>query len=229
MNKILDQQKAESEGQTKSYSPLSSLFKALTLSGLLLGTSAAGIYFYSSSNISILPQHDTPLSQEQNAVILQAFNASPPMQLSLVPQKDITTAVQNMQLSPEAKQTLAADIGNATMAANVNATNPQAAANSAAAPEEEHLKLAWITLWDTDVEDGDVVRIDSQGYSRTVVLKKAPLTIAVPIPASGVVKVTGITDGDGGGITVGLASGSSKAVFPIMSVGQVLGLKVKVN
>ncbi len=87
----------------------------------------------------------------------------------------------------------------------------------------------WITLWDTDVEDGDIVRIESQGYSRTVKLTKKGDTFAVPIPASGVIRITGISDGDGGGITVGLASGGAKAVFPIMSEGQMLGLRVKVN
>ena len=56
-----------------------------------------------------------------------------------------------------------------------------------------------------------------------------PVTFAIPIPVSGNINITGIQDGEGGGITVGLASGESKTVFPIMSVGQVLGLRVKVN
>ena len=94
------------------------------------------------------------------------------------------------------------------------------------ASRETPLRLAWITLWDTDVQDGDVVRIDSGGYSRTVTLTKRGETFAVPIPASGLITVSGIKDGDGGGITVGLASGADKAVFPIMSVGQSLGLRV---
>jgi hypothetical protein len=91
------------------------------------------------------------------------------------------------------------------------------------------VRLAWISLWDTDVEDGDTVRIDSYCYSRTVVLKKQPVTFAIPVPESGVINVTGVSDGDGGGITVGLASGPSRAIFPIMSPGQLLGLRIKVN
>jgi hypothetical protein len=91
------------------------------------------------------------------------------------------------------------------------------------------MKLVWITLWDTDAEDGDAIRIDSQGYSRTVILTKQPVTFAIPVPVSDVVSITGVRDGEGGGITVGLASGASKAVLPIMSVGQVLNLKVKVH
>ncbi len=65
-----------------------------------------------------------------------------------------------------------------------------------------------------------VIRIDSQGYSRTVALAKAPITLAIPVPTNGIVNITGVRDGEGGGVTVGLASGASKAVFPIMSVGQ---------
>jgi hypothetical protein len=86
-----------------------------------------------------------------------------------------------------------------------------------------------ITLWDTDVEDGDVVRVDSEGYSRTLVLTRRGTTIAVPLSANGAIRVTGINDGDGGGITVGLASGAAKVVFPIMSVGQTLQLAATVR
>src|SRR5471032_1633122 len=44
--------------------------------------------------------------------------------------------------------------------------------------KESTVRLAWISLWDTDAEDGDAVRIDSQGYTRTVVLSKQPVTFA---------------------------------------------------
>lgn len=91
------------------------------------------------------------------------------------------------------------------------------------------LALAWVRLWDTDVEDGDVVRIESAGYSRTVTLTNRGITFAVPVPTSGQIRITGVRDGDGGGITVGLASGSAQAVLPIMSVGQVLILNVRTN
>lgn len=60
-------------------------------------------------------------------------------------------------------------------------------------------------------------------------LAKAPVTFAIPVDASGVVRVVGVRDGDGGGITVGLASGASKAVLPVMTEGQALGLRVAIN
>jgi hypothetical protein len=90
------------------------------------------------------------------------------------------------------------------------------------------LRLAWLTLWDTDAQDGDQVRIDSSGFSTVVTLANAPLTFAVPVPDGGVVNITGVRDG-GGGITVGAMSGVSRVALPIMSVGQVLGVPVTVR
>jgi hypothetical protein len=161
-----------------------------------------------------------------------------PLQLSMVPDRDLLSTSDAMQLPPPQKLAL-----QNALVQIAPATSPGLTANSApsryvrqasgavlaTANSNHRLRLAWLTLWDTDVEDKDVVRIDSQGYSRTVTLTKEPLTFAIPVPADGVVKVTGIRDGDGGGITVGLASGASKAVFPVMSIGQVLGLRVRVD
>ena len=112
-----------------------------------------------------------------------------------------------------------------TPAAPAQAAQPLAApATRAAQPV-----LVWVRLWDSDVEDGDVVRIDSAGYSRTVTLTKSGITFAVPVSVSGQIRIVGIRDGDGGGITVGLGSGSAQAILPIMSVGQVLTLNVRTN
>jgi len=97
------------------------------------------------------------------------------------------------------------------------------------ASNASQMTLAWVRLWDTDVEDGDVVRIDSAGYSRTVTLTSRGVTFAIPVPANGQIRIAGVRDGDGGGITVGLASGSAQAILPIMSVGQVLTLNVRTN
>ncbi|MBI0325888.1 hypothetical protein [Burkholderia plantarii] len=102
-----------------------------------------------------------------------------------------------------------------------------AAAPAPAAARQARPALVWIRLWDTDVEDGDAVRIESAGYARTVTLSKQGVTFAVPVPADGQIRITGVRDGDGGGITVGLASGPAQAVLPIMSEGQVLNLNVR--
>jgi hypothetical protein len=140
-----------------------------------------------------------------------------------------------MGLTPGGRQVLIADLDppnrDAVPSAGIAAAISPAATAPGAAPQPPALRpdparLAWITLWDTDVEDGDVVRIDSEGYSRRVVLTKRGTTFAVPVSRTGIVTVTGLKDGDGGGITVGLESGGSRAVFPIMSTGQSLGLAV---
>ena len=97
------------------------------------------------------------------------------------------------------------------------------------AQKQKLARLAWITLWDSDVEDGDAVRVECGGYARTVTLTKRGITFAVPVPPDGQIRLIGVRDGDGGGITVGLASGSAKVLLPIMSVGEVLNLNVRVS
>jgi hypothetical protein len=154
----------------------------------------------------------------------EAFAALSPITLQLVESATVSTAIEGMGLTPQARLALLADMA-APTALQTPAQQPQ----QPALAHRDSVRLAWITLWDTDIEDGDVVRIDSQGYSRTIALTKRGNTFAVPVPSDGIITVTGIKDGDGGGITVGLASGTAKAVFPIMSTGQSLGLHVKIN
>jgi hypothetical protein len=161
---------------------------------------------------------------------LEAFHALDALMLSRVQPGAQEKALQDMQLPPDALQSLRAALQADT--ATKNASTNQAPAKQAspqAQPDTRRMQLVWVRLWDTDAEDGDVVRIESGGYTRTVRLTKRGDTFAVPVSTDGVIRVTGIKDGDGGGITVGLASGSSQVIFPIMSEGQVLGLKVRVE
>jgi hypothetical protein len=160
--------------------------------------------------------HSEELSEADRQQRLQAFVAQGPLALRRVERPNVELALDSMTLTPQARSALDQDLD-------------PAAAQPAVSAERQALTLAWITLWDTDVEDGDVVRIDAQGYSRTVVLTKKGVTFAIPVPAGGIVTLTGIKDGDGGGITVGLASAGVAAVFPIMSTGQTLGLSVIVK
>jgi hypothetical protein len=148
----------------------------------------------------------------------QSFASLGALPLRMVQSTEVKAAVDGMRLTPIARETLL-----------TAATTTPVAQTQRAAADGKPLRLAWITLWDTDVQDGDVVRINSQGYSRTVTLTKDGKTFAVPVPDDGIVTVTGIKDGDGGGITVGLASGAAKAVFPIMSTGQSIGLRVALD
>lgn len=168
------------------------------------------------------PDSVSPSRQQARA---QAYAALSPLPLFKVSSDDTASAINGMQLPPADQQALRAELG-------VPAPAPQAgpqAAPQAAVVGRHQTALAWITLWDTDAEDGDVVKLDSMGYTRTVSLRHQPQTFAVPVPTDGVVQITGLRDGEGGGITVGLASGAAQAVFPVMSTGQVLGLKVRLN
>jgi hypothetical protein len=201
---------------------------------LLCGAAAAAVYGLPHG----VAQQSDQVSQTEAQARLAAFHALAPLDLAAVAHEDLNRALQSMNLDTGAAEALRAALNDGVPSpkvAPVRQSSP--GAQSANSPTNRvpdagairRLQLVWITLWDTDVEDGDVVRIDSEGYSRTVRLTKKGDTFAVPVPIKGEIKVTGVKDGDGGGITVGLASGNVRAIFPIMSEGQELGLKVKVN
>jgi len=88
------------------------------------------------------------------------------------------------------------------------------------------VKLAWLSLWDTHAEDGDILRFESSSsFPVEVMALNAKTTIAIPFPADGNVQVTGVKDG-GGGITIALESGATKISWPTMAPGDVLDLPV---
>jgi hypothetical protein len=213
----------------KEPSPTLAVLAKSSIATLLLACVVAGGIYATSDGIS---QQGDEISPADAQARLEAFRTLDPLNLSEVAQGDVDRALQTMQLSPAALQSfkteLQPDAGAAAQSADPT-NDPAQQAVAAAEQKRQRMRLVWITLWDTDMEDGDVVRIDSEGYSRTVRLTKKGDTFAVPVPADGVIKVTGVKDGDGGGITVGLASGDQRAIFPIMSEGQELGLRVRMN
>jgi hypothetical protein len=196
-------------------------------------------YWHVSSGDSFSPVTQTQadnVSDTERQERLSAFAAQGPLALRAVDPANLSLAADSMELSPSNKKALLIDAGSLSSPTTVTPGSKPSQSEQAATVEQtpvrdvrKSLRLAWITLWDTDVEDGDVVRIESRGYSRTVTLTKRGVTFAVPVPLDGVIRVTGVNDGDGGGITIGLASGATKAIFPIMSPGQSLGLSVTVK
>jgi hypothetical protein len=224
--------------RARKSSPLPTVVCAILVgAGIAIG---GGVYahFTTGADIWTAPSQTDRLSDAENQQRQRAFEALGPLTLQVIPIADVSSAVDGMRLTTAEKDALLREARGAAAPAEVApapaeaapASNPEPTrAPQAASAEKSPLRLAWITLWDTDVQDGDVVRIDSQGYSRTITLTKRGATFAVPVPADGIVTVTGIKDGDGGGITVGLASGAAKAVFPIMSTGQSLGLRVTID
>ncbi|HKT27235.1 hypothetical protein [Dyella sp.] len=211
------------------------VFVKSALSTLVLGGAIAAVAYTLPHGVA---RQGDEISQSDVQARLAAFQALAAMDLSVVANEDLNRAVQSMNLDPGAAEALRRDVSDAAPPPKTvpGPQDMQAAQREAplsspmqAEAKANRLQLVWITLWDTDVEDGDMVRIDSQGYSRTVRLTKKGDTFAMPVPADGVIKIKGVKDGDGGGITVGLASGSARAIFPVMSEGQELGLRVKVN
>jgi hypothetical protein len=201
--------------------------QALLASAAVIGVIVVSLHLGSGGASWPLHGSGDAVSQANAELRAEQFATLAPLPLSPVPTSETAAALDGMQLEPSAKATLAESLATPPSAARTAVgSGPAPSATVATVASPKPLRLAWVTLWDTDAEDGDVVRLDSEGYSRTVTLAKKPVTFAVPVPQDGIIKVTGIRDGEGGGITVGLASGASQAVFPIMSVGQTLGLKV---
>jgi len=222
-----DEPAREHPAPARTHPTVSIISRALLASAAVVGIVAVSLHLGSGGVWWPLHASGDAVSEADANLRMAQFATLAPLQLSLVPPSESKAALDGMRLEPRAKAALAetlATSGQETPRGANAASAPSAVAS--ASPKLEPRRLAWVTLWDTDAEDGDVVRLDSEGYSRTITLAKQPVTFAIPVPPDGIIKVTGIRDGEGGGITVGLASGASRAVFPIMSEGQTLGLKV---
>lgn len=218
-----DKAKATSVAGEPSPGATSLIAKAGLATLLLTAAIAAGSM--GLSQVWSEPHDDVAPAQAQ--LRLEAFHALDGLVAAKVSPAELPAALQGMQLDAATTQALRHELQPEPTPSTALSVASQAL--PAAQTASPRVRLVWIRLWDTDAEDGDVVRIDSSGYTRTVRLSKHGETFAVPVSGDGLIRVTGIKDGDGGGITVGLASGASQAVFPIMSEGQVLGLKVRVE
>ena len=171
------------------------------------------------------------VSQQQSKERKDAFYASEPIQLRRVLPAEESEALDSMKLTLAEQHQLALRLGSSD-----SAEKPRVGAAEIASPQQtsrsgeeggKRIALAWITVWDTDATDQDMIRLDSEGYSYTVTLSKSPATVAVPIPYGDVINITGLRDG-GGGITVGVMSGTHRVLLPLMSEGQVIGIPVNV-
>lgn len=216
---------------TRSPGAASLVAKAL-LPTVLLGALVAASSFGLSEGWAKLGDDVSPAQAQMR---LEAFHSLDSLVAAKVADNEVDRALRGMNLDPAALQSLRSDLSKAasspapSLSAQATGAAPMQQADVRTKAQAQRVQLVWIRLWDTDAQDGDVVRIESGGYARTVSLTKHGDTFAVPVTTDGLIRVTGIKDGDGGGITVGLASGTSQAVFPIMSEGQVLSLRVRVD
>lgn len=127
-----------------------------------------------------------------------------PVGLAAVATADIPGAVQALRLQPADERRLTDDL------------------------DAGRRRLAWLSLYDADMDDGDVVEIRTAGFSHAMTLAKQPVAVAIPVSAGEAVTLVGLVDGGGGGITVGVLTRTGPVPLPPMSVGQVLALPVAV-
>lgn len=141
------------------------------------------------------------LSAEETQQRARAFTGS--IALPLVAAADRDAAIDTMALPTEAQASLRADL------------------------EAGRSRLAWLSLWDDQAEDGDRVRIAAGGFSLDLDLYKAPHRIGIPVTGEGAdLTLTGLRDG-GGGITLGVQSTEGVVLTPVIAPGQVLFMRLR--
>lgn len=165
---------------------------------------------------SMLGAHSTDkVSEAEKQKLTINYSQLSSMGLQQIPEKDFQAVLDTMRLPPHQRESLK----QALHASQENRTSPTTGENL------EELTLAWITLWDSHAQDGDVVRVSSAGYQIDVPLLKKPTRVAISVDKSRRVKITGIKDG-GGGITLGVMNGDTTTAMPLLTTGQTMDIPV---
>ena len=147
----------------KQYPSLPVLLKAIGLAAAVVITIIT--LFSGFGHIAMPFHHGDDLNQNQIRARLSAFNALPPVKLMLISDDQILPAVKDMGLSAKDEKALLADLNRehtvrvdqSAAAATPSALTTPSARPIAEAQKTSRLRLAWISLWDTDIEDGDTV------------------------------------------------------------------------
>ena len=79
---------------------------------------------------------------------------------------------------------------------------------------------------DNLVEDGDVLKVETNGFNTVVYLTNSPQTLTIPAFVGQQIRVVGVKDG-GGGITATVVTTSGDLGLPSMNVGQVVPFTVR--
>ena len=80
-------------------------------------------------------------------------------------------------------------------------------------------RIGWLSVSDSEAEDGDWVTVSAVGLSQDVRLYHKPTTLAVAYAPGTPVVVTGKIDGDGKGITVAVHVNGSTFPLAAMQIG----------
>lgn len=151
-----------------------------------------------------------------------AFTKVRSLQVAEVEAGNLDSVLDEMRLSPPDRAKMRAMLPGTGAS---QATGEPASGVTPSTSGNSPLRLVSVFLWDTNVEDGDVVAINSAGYKREILLTKAGQMISFPVDSTSVVQIVGVRDG-GGGITIGIRGPSQEIMMPIMSEGQVLALPI---
>jgi hypothetical protein len=165
---------------------------AIAALALILGSGGLMTSRWSSST-------SDDLSDITKTRLINEFSAAVPIKLTAVAAHETGTALDSMDL----------ELGQRNL---LMQTLSQASSKSS---------LAWIELWDFAAQDGDIVHISSAGFELDYPLLNSPGRIAIPIDAKASVAISGKYDG-GGGITLGIKSGSSGVSLPVIQPGETL-------
>lgn len=175
--------------------------RKLVVIPLVLMTFVAAIYVFDYTT----PAYNTPsdaVSESERFVRAQAYAGLKPSEFSPIAPQKLPETITAMGLNKP----------------------DQAALEQSVA---KGIRLISVTLYDSDAQDGDVVAITSDGFSRTIALQKEPVRVVIPEPRFGSFTLTGAVDGEGGGVTVGLMLSTEPFPLPVMSVGQALAIPVR--
>lgn len=154
------------------------------------------------------PSVDVVTDQARKELV-QDYLSMKPVQLKLVSQAELDQALADMPLPP----------------AELVALKQALEAPQQGSATTDDVRLAWVDLWDSVQEDGDIVSLRSAGYQVDVPLQHAKVRVAVPVNGNKAIEITGITDG-GGGITLGLMTDLGAVMLPVLSPGQPISVPV---
>jgi hypothetical protein len=88
--------------------------------------------------------------------------------------------------------------------------------------QNSSVRIGGVTLWDTFDEDSDVIRISAAGFSQELKIQHIPKRFFVPYLPGASVRLEAVTDGGGGGVTLGVSTSLGKLPLPHLQPGQSL-------
>ena len=185
---------------SRKAAPKLSGLKLLMAAAVIVVTVGGAVRFGAGDLVTPVRDEVPTAEVARRAAVL---NGLTPLKLDEVPAADRNAAIAAMALPPQEQRTLTAELS------------------------ESRARLVWMSFYDSDAEDGDVITVSSGGLIQTVRLTKQPIRLALPTPADGLVRVVGTVDGAGGGVTVGIVTSAGPTPLAVLSVGQTITVPVK--